>query len=500
MSEHITASDTELQSGARNFALKTRTLKHWLTVVCLALADILAFVAAAVLFRQGRSVPELMVSHGISQPASAVDLFYILGALFIIVRFLLGDYSRRQLFWDGARQTTISLLIAASPCIFLVLLVPIAKYSIFAVLGSWTFVIVAVPVFRQLARWLLSKCAIWRLRTALIGDGSNAVDAFDAFRKSLALGFDVRFLITLGDLPESEEDFHEVTRIALREPANIERRLCEAGCVQVVVATEGQFDDETDSLIQRLLAAGLGVAIIPPLRRLPLLGLTTNYFFGRDLLLLQVRNNLGRLPSRAFKRLVDFVGSIVLLAVLMPLLAVIAWCVKRCDGGPVFFVQTRVGRYGREFGCIKFRTMALDAEEQLRRWKQEKSPIYDEYVRSNFKLRNDPRVTPVGRWLRRTSLDELPQLINVALGEMSLVGPRPILSREVGEYGVTYKLYQQVHPGMTGLWQISGRSHTTFAGRAASDEWYIKNWSFWYDIVILLQTAWVLARHDSGAY
>jgi Undecaprenyl-phosphate galactose phosphotransferase WbaP len=499
MSERITASETELQAVARNYALRTRTLRHWLTVFCLVSADAAAFFTAAILFRFGRPVPLLYFYHSLLPLDSPIDLYFVLGFLFVIVRFVVGDYSRRQLFWDGARLTTISLLITASPSMMLLIFAPIANYSVYAELCSWTFVIVAVPVFRQGARWLMNRLSVWQLQTALIGDGPNALEAFDAFSKSLALGFDVRFLITLGDMHEDEEDFSGVTRIGLRDPSNIARRLVEAGCLQVVVATEEQLDDGTDGLIQRLLASGLSVAIIPPLKRLPLLGLSTNYFFGRDLLLLQVRNNLSRLPSRAFKRLMDFLGSIVLLLLLLPFFAIIALAVKRCDGGPVFFVQRRVGRNGEEFDCVKFRTMALDAEDQLSRWKQEKSPYYEEYVRSNFKLRDDPRVTRVGRFLRRTSLDELPQLINVVSGEMSLVGPRPLLSREIGEYGVTFKLYQQVHPGMTGLWQISGRSHTTFADRVASDDWYIKNWSFWYDIVILLQTAWVLAKRD-GAY
>ena len=134
----------------------------------------------------------------------------------------------------------------------------------------------------------------------------------------------------------------------------------------------------------------------------------------------------------------------------------ITYLIRRDDGGNAFFVQPRVGRDGREFLCVKFRTMTLDAEEQLSLWKHQKSPLYDEYLASNFKLRCDPRVTQIGRWLRRTSLDELPQLLNVLTGDMSLVGPRPLLSREIGEYGVTFKLYQQIRPGITGLWQISG--------------------------------------------
>jgi len=144
-------------------------------------------------------------------------------------------------------------------------------------------------------------------------------------------------------------------------------------------------------------------------------------------------------------------------------------------------------------------TMVVDAEDQMARWETEDPVLLARYCESNFKLQVDPRVTRIGAWMRRKSLDELPQLFNVLLGDMSLVGPRPLLRRELPEYGAVISLYERVRPGITGLWQISGRSHTTFAERISYDEWYIKNWTVWYDLVILLQTIWVLMRGE-GAY
>ncbi|MGA7675023.1 MAG: undecaprenyl-phosphate galactose phosphotransferase WbaP [Rhizomicrobium sp.] len=476
-----------------------RSLRHWISKVSLVLADVTAFTLATLLFRLGHTVPELLFYQGLLPINTPVDLFYILGLFFIVVRYISGDYGRRELFWDGARRTTISLLFASTPCLLL-LIFSNGGYSASAIIGSWAFVIVAVPALRQIARRLLSLISVWQVPTALVGDGPNALEAYKAFRNSLSLGFDVRFLITLRGSPESVEAISaDVTRIGLRDPVNIVRRLSEAGCQEVVMATEHPQDEETEELLQNLMAAGIGVAIIPPLGRLPLLGMTMNYFIGRDLLLLQVRDNLRRLPARMLKRLIDIIGSTVLLILLSPIFALFVFLIRREDGGPAFFVQPRAGRNGREFNCIKFRTMTIDAEEQLSRWRKEKAPLYEEYMVSNFKLRSDPRATRIGQWLRRTSLDELPQLINVLIGDMSLVGPRPLLCREIGEYGVTFKLYQQIRPGITGLWQISGRSHTRFADRVASDEWYIKNWSFWYDIVILLETVGVLVTKD-GAY
>ena len=499
MREHSTTAGVGAREITRHNILHMRSLRHWVSVISLVLADVTAFALATLLFRVGHAVPQLLFYRGLLPVDTPVDLFHILGTLFIIVRYISGDYSRRELFWDGARRTTVGLLFASTPCLLLLLFAG-ANYSATGVIGSWAFVVVAVPAFRQVARWLLSLTSVWQVPTALVGDGPNALEAYKAFGNSLALGFDVHFLITLrGSLESFEEISADVTRIGLRDPANIVRRLSEAGCLEVVVATEHPQEEETDDLLQRLMAAGIGVAVIPPLGRLPLLGMTMNYFIGSDLLLLQVRDNLRRLPARLLKRLMDIIGSAVLLILLSPIFALFVFLVRREDGGPAFFVHARAGRHGREFDCIKFRTMRLDAEEQLSRWREEESPLYAEYIRSNFKLRSDPRTTRIGRWLRRTSLDELPQLINVLFGDMSLVGPRPLLCREIGEYGVTFNLYQQIRPGITGLWQISGRSHTRFAERIASDEWYIKNWSFWYDIVILLKTVGVLVTRD-GAY
>lgn len=135
----------------------------------------------------------------------------------------------------------------------------------------------------------------------------------------------------------------------------------------------------------------------------------------------------------------------------------------------------------------------------LNSWKEENNIIYQKYVANNFKLDNDPRVTRIGRLLRKTSLDELGQLLNVLKGEMSLVGPRPLLERELGDYNDGMFYYAMVKPGITGMWQVSGRSKTSFADRCRLDTWYIKNWSLWYDVVILIKTIGVVVKRD-GAY
>ena len=247
------------------------------------------------------------------------------------------------------------------------------------------------------------------------------------------------------------------------------------------------------------MEADISVAFVPSFRRLPLVDVTTSYFFGRDVLLFQVRNNLHRLSHRFFKRAFDIFGSIALLILFLPLIAFIAFVIKRYDGGPIIYSHKRTGRHGVPFQCLKFRTMTVDAEKLLQHWQVGNSEFYAQYLAA-YKLQNNPRITPPGRWLRGTSLDELPQLLNILRGEMSLVGPRPVLERELIEfYGPAAQLYKRVRPGLTGLWQVCGRSDTTYQERVVYDEWYILNWSFWYDIVIVLQTAWIVVI-GKGAY
>jgi Undecaprenyl-phosphate galactose phosphotransferase WbaP len=176
----------------------------------------------------------------------------------------------------------------------------------------------------------------------------------------------------------------------------------------------------------------------------------------------------------------------------------IALLIKASSRGPVFYKQERVGLHGRRFYAWKFRTMVLDADEVLEAYLEARPALRAEWD-SQHKLKNDPRITRVGRWLRYTSLDELPQIWNVLCNEMSLVGPRPIVSAEIAKYQHHFELYTKVLPGVTGLWQVSGRNDTTYPERVALDAFYVRNWSCWLDLYILARTVGVVLRRE-GAY
>ncbi|WP_245588597.1 undecaprenyl-phosphate galactose phosphotransferase WbaP [Deinococcus pimensis] len=213
---------------------------------------------------------------------------------------------------------------------------------------------------------------------------------------------------------------------------------------------------------------------------------------------LEIRNNLRSHRSRFVKRLIDVVAGVLILVLITPLLLLIALAIRLDSRGPVIYRARRVGREGRDFACLKFRTMHQDAERKLGALLDARPDLREEFE-ATHKLRDDPRITRVGAILRRTSLDELPQLLNVLTGEMSLVGPRPIVNAEIAKYGEIYRHFTQVRPGMTGYWQVNGRSDTSYDERVEMDNFYITNWTPWLDLVILVQTVRVVLK-GKGAY
>ena len=230
-------------------------------------------------------------------------------------------------------------------------------------------------------------------------------------------------------------------------------------------------------------------------------GITNSAVTARDLagtLAVEIKYNLLNPWARRAKRMLDLGATVVGGALVLPFLLVIALLVYAESGRPIFYTDWRMGKDGVPFPCIKFRTMVPGAEAVLELMLAEDAGLREEYVKYH-KLRVDPRVTRVGRFLRRTSLDELPQLWNVLRGEMSLVGPRPYLPRESGEIGDARDEILRVPPGVTGPWQVSGRNHAFFTDRIEMDIHYVRDWSVWLDLVLLARTVRALFV-DRGAY
>ena len=241
------------------------------------------------------------------------------------------------------------------------------------------------------------------------------------------------------------------------------------------------------------------ILLLPDLKGIALTNTELHHLFFQQLFLLKINNNLKSPFNRFVKRTFDLAVSILFLPLLLPLILVLGILIRIGSPGPVFYRHGRVGRRGKAFSVYKFRSMYRDSEERLKRILRNDAEARQEWD-THFKLKNDPRITKMGAFLRKTSLDELPQIFNVLLGEMSLVGPRPVVQEEITKYykeGTAY--YHLVRPGITGLWQVSGRSDIDYDMRVRLDTWYVLNWSLWLDILLLFKTIRVVIQRE-GAY
>lgn len=398
-----------------------------------------------------------------------------------LVRFR--HYSDRKPFWSELGETLIALLVLAVLDLAVLALTRWNSSRLWWAL-VWPLAMLCVPLGRGLARSLMRRVGVWQRPTLIVGNGPNAHEAVAALNSEPALGFAV---VELVDATQASKAMSEKLRQWAKVPG-----------AQFVLAMEHGQNDLREDLLRSLVHwKAEDVSVVPAMRGVPLFGTDMSYFFSHEVAILKLRNNLRYWPARLLKRVFDLFAALVLLVLgALPLLY-IALRIRR-DGGPVIFAHQRVGQSGKVFPSFKFRTMQVDAEERLRELLANDPAARAEWERE-FKLRNDPRITPIGHFLRRTSLDELPQLFNVIRGEMSLVGPRPVIRAELSRYGDDVDYFLMVRPGMTGLWQVSGRNDTGYDTRVYLDTWYVKNWSLWYDIAILFKTIRVVLNRE-GAY
>lgn len=428
------------------------------------------------------------------------SLVQSLFVLLVLLRFYVnGLYQKRLPFWDELRQIFMTVIYLAVLNGVVVLL---AKWPFSRVLWlvSWIFALILIPLFRAWTRRLLNRLNAWSRPTVIVGAGETAWSTYLALQSEEGLGFQVvKFLNFEGEVhPElkaaglplevlNKEDLLTFLEVLASHQRNL----------QVVIALEQNDQTAASGLLERLSLSIPDVYLVPSLAGLPLFGMDAQHFFSHEVLLLRSKNNLGFRPQYLMKRIFDVTAASLGLVLISPILLWIALRI-RLSGPGVVFVQPRVGKNGETFHCIKFRTMVPNAEKILKDV-LERDPVAKKEWLEKTKITNDPRITPIGSFLRKTSLDELPQLINVIKGDMSLVGPRPILLHEAHKYGGRLSFYQNVRPGITGLWQVSGRSNTEYSNRVHLDTWYVKNWSLWYDIAILFKTVRVVLRRE-GAY
>ena len=338
------------------------------------------------------------------------------------------------------------------------------EYSRFIIGSGGLFVGFFAQSARNLVRQALFRLRICQIPVALVGSGEVARRVESVLGDSAYIGFD----IVLRFDEKSLRDI--VPRSQMQD-------------VKILLACQ---DERFFRAQLRDFAAWFNyIEYLPRMEVFPVFGshaVSIDSIGGLEMM------NQGRMKAMRWeKRVLDFVLAVVGFAVALPFFAVIPVLVKLTSRGPVFYRQERLGKRGRPFRIWKFRTMYADADRRLEALLDSDPALRAEFNES-FKLKNDPRVTPLGRLLRKTSLDEIPQLLNVFAGEMSFIGPRPIVAKEVGYYGADYETFSQVRPGLSGLWQCSGRSDTDYSRRVALDVYYVLNWSPWMDLWICVRT------------
>lgn len=404
----------------------------------------------------------------------------------------LRHYFYRKTFWFELKEILRTIAIFA---IFEIAIIAFTHWNLsrFTWVMTWCLIALFVPVMRSVTKFILNKVGAWQRDTIIIGSGPNAQEAYKAIASEKNLGF--RTIQFVGKPNESISIIEGIT-VSHELPQELTKKIDKR--MQFIIAVESDESELRNSWLQQLMLNSYRyVSVIPTLRGMPLDSTDMSFIFSHEVMIFRVHQSLAKWPSRIIKRSFDILASLMIISLLSPVLLFISRKVKK-DGGPAIYGHERIGKNGVAFKCLKFRSMSVHSKELLADLLA-KDPEAKAEWDETFKLKNDPRITKIGHLLRRTSMDELPQLFNVLKGEMSLVGPRPIIHEELERYRDQVDYYLMSKPGMTGLWQVSGRSDVDYETRVYFDAWYVKNWSMWNDIAILFKTISVVLKRD-GAY
>lgn len=393
-------------------------------------------------------------------------------------------YSVRMPFWLEAQKIASALGFALLVDGFLQFASK-ADISRLWLICSWIFSGFTIVGLRAYVRFIASKRGGFNIPTLLIGSGATAQQIQDALKTVPEMGY-----VVIAQIKNLPEEF-------MRAGSSWKHLSEKYGAKHIIIALDGSDFNGTDKIMQKLSREPVSFSVAPPLQNLPVTGLIPQHFMNHNVMLLTHSHGINQTIPTFAKRVFDISVSSVALIALSPVMLLIAGLI-RLDGGSSLFGHKRLGRNGRTFPCLKFRTMVMGADEILKEHLKNNPEAAEEW-NATQKLQNDPRVTRLGKFLRSTSLDELPQLINVLKGDMSLVGPRPIVRNEIEHYNNDIIHYYRVRPGITGLWQVSGRNDVSYAERVQMDSWYVRNWSLWHDIAIICKTFPAVLKR-SGAY
>lgn len=422
-------------------------------------------------------------------------LFFWILLVFIAFLAISQTYTKMQPILETVRQIFYAVLYALITCIIALYFMQESMLAsrLYVVLFG-VLALLNIYVGRYILLKLLKATNTLTKPVILIGAGKTAELVLDFFEGDL--GYRYRVIGLLDDDPISEELPQKF--MMLGKVSDAEKIICDSGVKTVIITAPGMDSTRLENLVAKVQPLVRDILFVPDLMMLPLGHVGVEPFYTEKVFMLSIRNNLARRRNRLAKRVFDLIATIGGGLLILPILLVLAVLVGIDNKGRIIFAHRRVGQNGKLFPCYKFQTMVSDAQERLEEYLA-KNPDACKEWKESFKLTNDPRVTKLGAFLRKTSLDELPQLWNVLMGDMSLVGPRPIVTKEIERYGDYIREYYMVPPGITGVWQVNGRSDTTYEERVAMDTWYVRNWSVWIDLVYLFKTVKAVFT-GKGAY
>ena len=416
----------------------------------------------------------------------SVELKVKLIVLYVFLQMLIGRYRGKSLlFYEEIKLLLISMI---GYLIGGFLIIPTRDLTLIRILY---FIAICAVIFVfdllscRYSHILLRKC--FKKNVVIVGIGHTAQALYNVCRGNRFSLMDVLCFISCnGSKYLKKDQEHVVNEKPIYKVDDIETIIEQQNIDAVILAIPEMPNDELKCLIGRIQDKVKTVKYLPQVPNTINFDSKIEDFDG--LLMISSATGIIKIPSRICKRLIDILGSLVGLLLLIPI-TIFVYVKNRSEGDkdPIFFTQERIGKNGKTFKIYKFRTMVPDAEQVLEEL-MEKDPVIREEYTKNKKLVNDPRITKAGKFLREKSLDEFPQFINVLLGQMSLIGPRPYLPREKEDMGKYYKSVIACTPGLTGMWQTHGRSNVTFEYRLELDDYYYRNWSFWLDITLFLKT------------
>ena len=415
----------------------------------------------------------------------------------IVLLFLQGYglYGRRMQFWKAIARMFQASFFSVIAIIFVMYLTDISGHTSRLFIGLFAiFLFAFLVLFRYIAKRVMSRMKVMQVPVLVMGAGKTAAIVLKYLADDPGLSYE--FIGVLEDNVPHPEVIKQMP--CLGTFADAEEVIKETGVQRVLVVAPGLSSERTQELVYRLQPLVKTISFIPDLGSMPLATMDIESLLDGHIAIFKVRNNMIIWHNRFIKRVFDLVCTVLGIICLSPVFLAIALWIHKDSPGPIIFKHRRIGKDGKEFPCYKFRSMVVDADVKLKEL-LERDPEARKEWETEFKLKNDPRITKSGAFLRKTSLDELPQLFNVLKGEMSLVGPRPIIRAEIPKYGKYINDFYMVPPGITGMWQTSGRSDVSYDERVQMDTWYVRNWNVWFDIVLIWRTISVVLG-KKGAY